>query len=83
MPRYFFDFRDGAEIFTDNEGTELADDNAARREATETVTRVAHDAFPPRLNATEEIAMMVYREDRSQFLSITLILSTSHRDQQG
>jgi hypothetical protein len=82
MPRYYFDFRDGPEVIADSEGTELPDDEAAQREATDTLTRVAHDTFP-RHYATGEIAIMVYRQDRSHLLSITLTLTTTRGDQQA
>jgi hypothetical protein len=40
MPRYFFHVREGSEISRDTEGQELADTEAARREAISTVREI-------------------------------------------
>jgi hypothetical protein len=46
MPRFFFDFDDGSMIVRDDEGTDLPDVAAARREAYEMVAQVAADSVP-------------------------------------
>lgn len=45
MPRYFFDIDDGTAPMRDMEGSELYDVAAAQREAVETLTQMARDAF--------------------------------------
>lgn len=42
MPRYFFDVYDGA-VSQDDEGIELPDDEAAKKEATRAVTELARE----------------------------------------
>ena len=46
MPRYYFDVHDGNEPHTDMVGAELADDHAAREEATKTITNLAKEQLP-------------------------------------
>lgn len=43
MPRYFFHIRQGDELFTDDEGEELADLNAVRNEAVESARELMAD----------------------------------------
>jgi hypothetical protein len=43
MPRYYFHVRDGAELIRDEEGTELADPEAARAEALASARDLALD----------------------------------------
>ena len=60
MPRHFFDLddsdlNDGASSFRDDEGTELADDQAARDEASMTMGELAKEYLPssaPQRNIT-------------------------------
>ena len=46
MARYYFDFREGKDLFRDNEGTELPGDEAARQEAAQTLAGIMRDAMP-------------------------------------
>ena len=46
MSRFYFDIFDGDRLWTDDEGTEHATLEAARREAVETITSMAHESFP-------------------------------------
>ncbi|WFU37552.1 hypothetical protein QA640_24065 [Bradyrhizobium sp. CB82] len=44
MIRYFFDIRDGAELYPDEEGLELPNERAAEIEAAHTLAAMARDA---------------------------------------
>ena len=46
MPIYYFDSDDGTNRFYDDVGTELADDQAARDEATVAISEMAKDHIP-------------------------------------
>ena len=46
MPRYFIDTDDGEQHVQDEEGFELADAAAARREATTSLSEMAYDMTP-------------------------------------
>ncbi len=71
MPRYYFDFHDGAEVTMDDEGTELPDMQAARDEATETLLSVAKDALPPNGKA-RQLSIRVRDEQGKHLLAISL-----------
>ena len=71
MPRYYFDFHDGAEVTTDQEGTVLHDMQAARDEATETLLSIAKDALPPNGKA-RELSIRVRSEQSEHLLTISL-----------
>ena len=45
MPHYFFDYQDGDTFLTDEEGSELADDEMARKAATVLLPQVARDSL--------------------------------------
>ena len=47
MPRFFFDIFDGESLWVDDEGTEHATLDAARREAVETLTQISRESFAP------------------------------------
>jgi hypothetical protein len=46
MPRYFFDIRDGDEVYFDEEGLDLPDLRAAEVEAAESLAHMARDKLP-------------------------------------
>ena len=46
MPRFYFDFRNGAGLMRDDEGTEHPDVKSAEQEAIEVAAAVARDHFP-------------------------------------
>ena len=45
MPRFFFDIHDGGTSF-DEDGVELLDETAVRRQAMQTLPRIAADEIP-------------------------------------
>jgi hypothetical protein len=71
MPRFFFDFHDGADVTLDAEGTELVDMQSARDEATETLLSIARDALPPNGRA-RELSVRVRGEHGQHLLTISL-----------
>ena len=79
MPRFFFDFHDGADIALDDEGSDLSDMQAARDEATETLLALAKDALPPRGQA-RELSVRVRGEQHQHLLTITLAYSEEPPD---
>ena len=60
MIRYFFDIRDGAELYPDEEGLELATERAAEMEAAHTLAAMARDA--PGMDDRPDIAIEVRTE---------------------
>jgi hypothetical protein len=71
LPRYYFDFHDGADVTTDQEGTMLSDMQDARDEATETLLSMAKEALPPNGKA-RELSVRVRDEHRQHLLTISL-----------
>ena len=60
MIRYFFDIRDGVELYPDEEGLELANERAAELEAANTLAAMARDA--PGIGDRQDIAIEVRTE---------------------
>ncbi|MGV7216626.1 DUF6894 family protein [Bradyrhizobium sp. UFLA05-112] len=60
MIRYFFDIRDGAELYPDEEGLELANERVAEIEAAHTLAAMARDA--PGMGDRRDIAIEVRTE---------------------
>jgi hypothetical protein len=68
--RYFFDIRDDFYAAVDDEGLELPDFNAARREAVRVATAIARDVFAA---DGAEITVTIRSEEESLFdINITL-----------
>jgi hypothetical protein len=55
VPRYFFDIEDDQLSFVDTEGSELADLDAAKREAITTASSIAKDLFT--VGASESVVI--------------------------
>ncbi|MGV7212584.1 DUF6894 family protein [Bradyrhizobium sp. UFLA05-112] len=60
MIRYFFDIRDGAALYPDEEGLELANQRSAEREAVNTLADMAKD--PLGMRDQQDIAIEVRTE---------------------
>jgi hypothetical protein len=71
MPRFFFDFHDGDHLALDREGTDLADMQAARDEATDTLLSIARDSLPPSGRA-RQLSVRVRDEHGQHLLTISL-----------
>jgi hypothetical protein len=71
MPRFYFDFHDGADVTLDLEGTELPNMQAARDEATETLLSIGKDSLPPNGRA-RELSVRVRGEQNQHLLTISL-----------
>ena len=77
--RFFFDFHDGEATSYDHEGTELADMQAARDEATDTLLSIAKDSLPPKGKA-RQLSVRVRDETGRHLLAITLAYSENPPD---
>jgi hypothetical protein len=58
--RYYFDIRDGEELYPDEEGLELADQTAAEVEAAQSLASMAKDVAP--LDERRDMAIEVRTE---------------------
>lgn len=63
MPRYYFDVLDDGRLSVDTEGTDLADPEAARLEATQALAEMARDVLP---GARTKHLTMTVREDKNR-----------------
>jgi len=69
MPRYYFDYVDGAAGTEDDEGTELPDLEAARTEALLSLGLIAKDELPDRDHRDFQISI------RDQSGAVLMVLS--------
>ncbi|MGV7219649.1 DUF6894 family protein [Bradyrhizobium sp. UFLA05-112] len=60
MIRYFFDIRDGAELYPDEEGLELTNERAAELEAANTLAAMLKEA--PGMSDQQDMAIEVRSE---------------------
>jgi uncharacterized protein DUF6894 len=60
MIRYYFDIRDGEDLYPDEEGLELADQTAAEVEAAQSLASMAKDVAP--LDERRDMAIEVRTE---------------------
>lgn len=74
MALYYFDFREGGDLFTDAIGTECDDDAAAEIEAVRALAEIAADLLPTRLPSVE-LAMQVRRADEHHVAEAQLLFS--------
>lgn len=65
MPRYFFDIRNGQDLYPDEEGLELADQRTAEIEAAMSLAGLAKD-LPP-LDEPEHMAIEVRTQEGPVF----------------
>jgi hypothetical protein len=78
MPRYFFDIRDGADFFPDEEGQELLDLHEAKEEAASTLAAMARDSL--RRGTHEKLTIEVRDEAGSVFASTVSFDTTKETD---
>ena len=71
MRRYYFDFRDGGHLQTDDDGRDFASFEGARQEATMSLAEMALDAMGRR-GADHRISLEV-RDDRGPVLKVNCI----------
>lgn len=64
MARFFFDVDDGTTLLRDEEGTELANEHAARDEATRAMGKMARDYLPK--GAPQQTIIMCVRDEEGQ-----------------
>jgi hypothetical protein len=65
MPRYYFDIRNGQDLYPDEEGLELADQRAAEIEAAMSLAGLAKD-LPP-LDERQHMAIEVRTKEKPVF----------------
>ena len=75
MPRYFFDFHDGA-FHRDEHGTQCADLDAARREAMLTLPEIARFAIPS--DGDDQAFAMSVRDERGIVLYTARMTFAGH-----
>ena len=72
MPRYHFHIRENGRLIRDEEGQELPDKDAVRKEAVETGASIARDVF---MNGSAKLVVVdVQKEDRT-CLKVSISLS--------
>lgn len=71
MPLYFFDSYDGQSRFVDNDGTELANDDAARQEAVQAMAEMVKDAIPEN-GPRKDITMVVRTSAGEALMELTI-----------
>ncbi len=72
MPRYYFDFIDGADTHPDYEGTELPGLKSARDEACEALLGLARDKIPTDGIGSRVLRLVVRSEDGNKLLTVTV-----------
>jgi len=65
MPRYYFDIRSGQDLYSDEEGLELADQNAAELEAATSLSDLAKGSLP--LDERQRMAIEVRTQEGPVF----------------
>lgn len=70
MPRFYFDVREGARFFHDEDGHECRDLDAAEREAAEAAASIGRDLLPK--GDAREVTVEVRDEHRQRLLMITV-----------
>jgi hypothetical protein len=74
MPKYFFDVYDGVQHFRDEEGGELPDRYAARKEALMVIPNIARDRSPLE-GSRRDFIVDVRSETGKVFFTVTLSLA--------
>jgi hypothetical protein len=72
VPRYFFDVEDDQLSFADSTGSDLADLDAAKREAITTAASIAKDLFP--VGASDKVVITL-RQGSAVILKATVRLA--------
>ena len=74
MPRYYFDIRNGQDLYPDEEGLELADQRAAEIEAAMSLAGLARD-LPP-LDERDHMTIEVRTQEGPVFQAAFIFEST-------
>jgi hypothetical protein len=70
VTRYYFDFRNGNEVFPDEEGIELSTIEAVQQEAIYAVADIARDVIPRNPNGSEHLMAIEVRDDNGPVLQV-------------
>jgi hypothetical protein len=76
MPRFYFDIFDGERLWTDDEGSDHADLDAARHEPIDTLTNMSRETFP--LNGPSSLSVDIRPDGRPPVIRIVITLSLQH-----
>ena len=76
MPRYYFDVRDDSRVITDDEGVELADEEAATHAAAQALGEMARDV--PRGTVQRDLSIEV-RNQKGVLLVARLMLAIARK----
>lgn len=79
MPRYFFDVTDTGKTFPDDQGTEFANLEQARREALRTIGEIAKDKLPD--GDDREFLICIREESGVPLMTVALTLRVERRDE--
>ncbi len=74
MPRFYFDVRDGDDLFVDNEGMDLADMDSATVEARQALADMMRDSLR---SAGSETLSIAIRDQEDGPVLLTVSLTTS------
>jgi hypothetical protein len=75
MALYFFDIVEGDIVFHDSEGSELPNDEAARREGKHALAEMGRDAIPSG-GSNVNLGVVIRDEHGDEVASMSLIFST-------
>jgi len=76
MPRFYFDIREDGTSIEDEEGIDLADVNAAQKEAVKSVAEIGHAVLPE--TGLRSVSIDVRDRNGDHVLSATLTLDVTH-----
>lgn len=72
MPRYYFDIREGAEIFPDEEGLELATLQAVQEEAARSLAELVRDEVRNHFDGASPRLAIEVRDDNGPVIELAL-----------
>ena len=71
MPHFHFDIQEDGHLIRDDEGKDLADATAARKEAVETGASIARDAF---MSGSADHVVVDVREDDARLVKVSITM---------
>ena len=73
MPLFYFDLREGKQIYIDYDGRVLIDVQAAEREAIKSAASIGEDVWPT--TGEHDIMIDVFDQNRSKLFTVTAAIS--------
>jgi hypothetical protein len=77
MHRYYFDWHDGTRVMRDEDGLELLDRDAARREAAQGLVDLTKDALPS--TEKRELGITVRDESGQQIFTTSIVFEVKEK----